>query len=223
MHQSYKKSPKEKRKSLLIKYAVYAVIGTLIIAVIAGKIHWLGAVAAGALGFLKVSASSFLRFMPFLSGLNKNKLFGNPVFNTPFLTVTLDLQTGRTFGTIRKGEFSGREILDLNEEEIETLSYELQKNDKRGYYLIQVIRKQNNKNYQSHNQNNAYDSELSEPSFEESEMMLGLPKEYTKKDVDMAYKRLMQKLHPDRGGNDYLASRINIARDTLIKHLSKKN
>jgi hypothetical protein len=34
--------------------------------------------------------------------------------------------------------------------------------------------------------------------------------------VEAAYKRLIQKLHPDRGGNDYLASRINAAKARVI-------
>lgn len=41
----------------------------------------------------------------------------------------------------------------------------------------------------------------------------------TVNDVEQAHKRLIQKLHPDRGGNDYLAARINMAKACILKAL----
>ncbi|MDY6814843.1 MAG: molecular chaperone DnaJ [Pseudomonadota bacterium] len=44
----------------------------------------------------------------------------------------------------------------------------------------------------------------------------GCPKEV----IIAAHRRLIQKLHPDRGGNDYLAARINEAKQVLMKKAS---
>lgn len=51
---------------------------------------------------------------------------------------------------------------------------------------------------------------------EEAWKMLGLNPEASREDIIKAHKRLIQKLHPDRGGNDYLAAKLNAARDLLL-------
>ena len=46
--------------------------------------------------------------------------------------------------------------------------------------------------------------------------VLGLKAGATKEEIIIAHKKMMQKVHPDRGGSDYLAAEINTAKDILI-------
>ena len=56
-------------------------------------------------------------------------------------------------------------------------------------------------------------SELTE---DEAWQLLGLKPGANREEITKAHKSLIQKLHPDRGGNDYLAAKLNAARDLLL-------
>ncbi len=56
-------------------------------------------------------------------------------------------------------------------------------------------------------------------SYAEALAVLGLNDNATRADVDQSYKKLISQLHPDAGGTDYLAAKINQARDRLYDHL----
>lgn len=54
---------------------------------------------------------------------------------------------------------------------------------------------------------------------EEAALILGVSKAATADEIRAAHRRLISAMHPDRGGSDYLAAKINSARDVMLKQL----
>lgn len=53
-------------------------------------------------------------------------------------------------------------------------------------------------------------------SREQAFQILGLKSSATDEEIRLAHKKLMLKMHPDRGGSDYLAAQINLAKSVLL-------
>lgn len=51
----------------------------------------------------------------------------------------------------------------------------------------------------------------------EARAILGVSADATTQDIQAAWRRLMARAHPDQGGTEGLAARVNAARDRLIK------
>ena len=57
---------------------------------------------------------------------------------------------------------------------------------------------------------------LAEMSRNEALEVLGLQESCSKDDVRFAHKKLIKSIHPDQGGSDWLAAKINRAKDILL-------
>ncbi len=54
-------------------------------------------------------------------------------------------------------------------------------------------------------------------SYSEAMEILGLKPGAKKSEINKSYHRLMQSVHPDKGGSSYLAQKINQARSVVLK------
>ena len=82
------------------------------------------------------------------------------------------------------------------------------------WFLFKGVRQ----NTSHHTQSNTQSMTM---SIEEAYNILGLSSGATKQQIILAHRKLIQKIHPDRGGNTYLASKINLAKQILLKKLDK--
>lgn len=206
--------PKEKRRAFLWRTAFWLVLAASVALVATGRMHWLGAGLAVLVPLFKGAFTLGLRALPFLQILSRFKTSPSQ-FRTQFLFVEVNFSTRKMDGEVLDGEFAGRRLSDLSSEETQKLSDDLREADRESFVLLQAYLLRNGRGGEQFQQDSA-PSNFSELSAEEALNILGLESGASKEEIVKAHKRLIQRLHPDRGGSDYLAAKINAAKDSLI-------
>ena len=57
---------------------------------------------------------------------------------------------------------------------------------------------------------------------EDARKLLGVSPDATLVDIRDAHRRLIARVHPDTGGSEELANRVNVARDTLVAEMNRR-
>lgn len=140
--------------------------------------------------------------------------------STGWLKVTLDHDTGAMDGTIRRGRFEGRTLGSLSLDEVRALYVECSHQDPESASVVEAYLQ---RTYGQDWHSSGGDQQQSPPSSggsmtrEEAYEILGLEPDADETAIREAYHRLMKKVHPDQGGSDYFAAKVNQAKDLLLE------
>lgn len=206
------RSPGERRR-LVWKWGSLALVAVAVVLVATGRIHWIGAAIAALIPALRGLVIWLPKLLPVATLLGRK--FGPSTVRTQGLKVTFDFSSGHAEGEIFKGPSAGKPLSELDETQLkEQLAY-FQSSDRQSAMLLQAYMVKRGMGGFSQRGQSAppADTNLSE---EEAWQILGLEPGADREAIVKAHKRLIQKLHPDRGGNEYLAAKVNAARDKLI-------
>ena len=135
---------------------------------------------------------------------------------TRFLHMIMVHNTGMMDGKVLEGALAGSQLSNLNIEQLLSLLDECRV-DGDSLNVLQVYLDREHSNWRS-NTNADKSSSVTDGQMTRAQAyeILDLSPDALKDEIQTAHRKLMQKLHPDRGGSTYLAARINEARKRLL-------
>src|ERR1700719_565790 len=141
---------------------------------------------------------------------------------TSFLRMNLDHDTGTMEGTILRGRFAEMRLDERGAADLLALLRECRAEDEEGARLLEAyldrVQPQWREELAGERAGGGAGarSTSGDMSVDEAYAILGLSAGADAEAIKEAHRRLMVKLHPDHGGSDYLATKINRARDVLL-------
>lgn len=210
-----KNLPAAQRHKLLLHTVMALGLGVMVLGAATGHLPWLAGLAAALFGVIRFGLLSGLQLGRFWMA----KTGGVARFTTDYLDITFNAASMEIQGRIKKGLYASKELNQLNNEQLQELAAYYQDKDSKSYYLIKaLLQRRGFGGAQTENLNHT-----SSPEIGEALDILGLTGQPSREEIINAHRRLINKLHPDRGGSDYLASQVNLARDQLLKHWDTHN
>ncbi|MBU8539830.1 J domain-containing protein [Falsiroseomonas tokyonensis] len=132
---------------------------------------------------------------------------------TAWLAMALDHDSGRMTGRVKAGRYAGADLAQLDLPDLLALMAELAAQDPEGMPLLEAWLDRSHPDWR----------EAAPPpppggpmGRAEALAVLGLAEGASPEAIRAAHRRLMRSAHPDQGGSDWLAARLNAARDALL-------
>ena len=154
---------------------------------------------------------------------------------TPYFRMTLDHDSGEMEGTVLQGRHAGRRLDELSEHELLDLFDECSSRDDEGRRLLEAyLDRTLGADWRERAEEEAErergatggtgqgwgrkskSAGRTPMTREEAYEILGLSPGAGTEEIKEAHRTLMRKLHPDHGGSNYLAAKINQAKELLL-------
>jgi len=245
----FQHTPPKQVARTLRKVGLWAVIGLLVLAVATGRLNPIFA-AIGALIPVVMRLLQVAQLVPALQrllrslGLGGSGLAGGAgpaggtaggpaagpgqtsEIRTRFLAMRLDHGSGAMDGDVLDGPFTGRRLSDLGLDELLRMLELYRDQDGQSAAVLEAyLDREHGPDWRDRagsEGRTAGSASSRGGALSESEAwaLLGLEPGADAAAIRAAHRRLMQKLHPDRGGSDYLAAKINEAKRVLLRERS---
>ncbi len=213
--------PPHKRRGEYVKLGLAVAVAAVIFLTVTGRMHWIGAALTGLLVGLRQLLPTLIRLFPILAS---TRLFGRQTprqgqtstVETEILRMELDHDTGDLQGEVLKGSYQGWRLMDMDRPQLEELLAYCQSQDADSVQLLDSYLQRRFAGEAPFGRQEAPRDSGGSMSRKEALAVLGLEEGASREEIIAAHRKLMQKLHPDRGGNDYLAAKINQVKDLLL-------
>ncbi|HEY0439442.1 MAG TPA: DnaJ domain-containing protein [Xanthobacteraceae bacterium] len=172
------------------------------------------------LGIAGLSLLGWWPGMPAGFGSRWNKTPGQVSrVRTAFVEMELDHDSGAMQGRILAGPYEGTTLDALNVPTLVRLAGDI---DEESRALLAAYLDRRDPRWRENADGDATTGRGTPPrggpmTEEEAYQVLGLQAGASAADVTRAHRALMKKLHPDHGGSTYLAARVNLAKDVLLR------
>lgn len=215
--------PPHQRRAQYIKLGLGIAVILVIVLTLSGRMHWVGAALTGLLVGARQLLPLLIRLFPMLSSLRSGKLGGgsgkaqHSTVETAVLRMHLNHDSGQLSGEVLQGPCKDWRLDDMDRSQLEQLLRYCQQQDNDSVHLLDGYLQQRFPGDASFGAGQgAGGGDGGAMSRSEALALLGLGENASNADIVAAHRKLMQKLHPDRGGTDYLAAKINQAKDFLL-------
>jgi len=202
------------------KLALYIGGGILLLGLVTGRLNPLIAMVAAAIPALqRISAAKSL-FEQVKSSIDPKHEQRSRI-RTAMLEILFNHSGTQDTGTVLAGRFAGSTLGQLDQQQLMELMVECRSSDQQSTaaliaYLDRRFGPQWRQGNDSARPINPNSGSMNEAQARD---ILGVTTQANRDDIISAHKKLIQKLHPDRGGSNYLATQVNQARDYLLNLL----